>query len=366
MKTTILVLGGYGGVGRALCHRLLQQFDCKLIIAGRSVSKAENFRLQLLEKYPAACIEVRKADAYDADTLRVAFQGVQLVIVTTTTPDAMPIIAPVAFACGADLMDIMVRADVLQHLDTLRAQIEASGRIAITQCGFHPGLMRPLIELAKAHFETCQEAKVLMAMDAIFEHPESVYEILYEVMENRSLLLEKGRWRNATYKDLVEGNFSMAFGTRECYPLPMPELQGLEAAGDLRNAGVFAAGFGAYIDYFVFPLALLLGKINKRFSLRLCGKLMFNHIKKNLGKTPRVEILVKASGVTKGKTDKYCFQIFAQNGFDFTAAAVSICVAQYLNVQIVRPGLYLMGQIIEAQKVEKQLKDLGYPIVACT
>jgi saccharopine dehydrogenase (NAD+, L-lysine-forming) len=42
MKTkTILILGGYGGTGRVVSRLLLKETDVDIIIAGRSINKAE-------------------------------------------------------------------------------------------------------------------------------------------------------------------------------------------------------------------------------------------------------------------------------------------------------------------------------------
>jgi NAD(P)-dependent dehydrogenase (short-subunit alcohol dehydrogenase family) len=64
-KKTILILGGYGGVGKSLCNLLLLETDVNLIVAGRSEAKAEEFARILNQKHEGNRASARYADQYN-------------------------------------------------------------------------------------------------------------------------------------------------------------------------------------------------------------------------------------------------------------------------------------------------------------
>ncbi len=362
MPKSILVIGGYGGVGKELVRGLLQYTSCNVIIGGRNVYKAQELKNWLFKEFPNANLQTIHLDATDKASLLNAFKEVDLAIITATIPDYIDLLAESALETQTDLMDILVRGDVVDKFLKYKQQIIENNRIFITQCGFHPGLITPFIRLAKSNFDVYQTAAVGMAMDAVFEQPESVKEILYEVMESNSMILEKGEWRKANYKDAKNFLLSNKFGEKVCFPLQMRELMGLEKELGLTKCGVYAAGFSPYIDNFIFPLTMFLGFINKKLSLNICSWLFFRAIRGNLAMKPRVEMQLVASGSKDGENKMIKMKLESNNGFDLTAKAVIALLKQYLAGMISKPDLYLMGKISEEEQLFRDLKNMGIEI----
>lgn len=362
MKKRILILGGYGAAGRPLARNLLKYHHCELTIAGRNLAKAQAFQKALSQKFPQSSIHAIAVDAADKTLLLTSFREMDLVIVTATIPDLMKTVAEVALEAEVDLMDILVRGDVVDQLSAHKNVILEKDRIFITQCGFHPGVIAPIIKLAKDQFDRYQEASVFMAMDPIFETPESVHELIYEVSQKNAQVLEEGHWRTAGYKDLKKIEFPKYFGTKSCYPLPMREIQLLDKELGLTVAGTYAAGFNPYIDYVIFTLAYILGKINVKWSQKICSKLFYNHIKKLDRKLPRVELILQASGIKDGKKSELKYMLHSKDGYELTAQAVVACLNQYLDGSISEPGLYLMGEVVNESQLFKDLEKKGIAI----
>src|SRR3990167_5124815 len=83
MSYRILILGAYGNFGRRLCSRLARADNLQLILAGRSLAKAESLLAALRAKaMPAPC----SALALDAQSATLAAEirasGAQLLIHT--------------------------------------------------------------------------------------------------------------------------------------------------------------------------------------------------------------------------------------------------------------------------------------------
>ena len=362
MKKRICILGGYGGVGRSLAQYILQYIDCELIISGRSIKKAEEFVSQLKILFPKATVMTKAIDARDKKQLFECFWDIDLVIVTATIPDYIQLVAEVALETHTDMMDILVRGDVVDKLKKYEHAILEKGRIFITQCGFHPGLAAPIIRKGKEYFDDYQEANVVMAMDAIFENPASIQELIFELVKGKSLILENGHWRKANYKDVIEAEFKTYFDKKSCYPLQMREIYGLEQEFGLSNAGVYASGFSSFIDNFVFPMAFVLGKINLKLSEYICCQLIFNNIKNNIHLRPRVEFILKAKGVKDSKHKAIELALSSKDAFELTAAACLAGLNQYLSHTISEPGIYLMGKAVNETKLFKDLENMGFAL----
>jgi shikimate 5-dehydrogenase len=63
MKTRkIIVLGGYGGTGRVLCRKLLEETEVEIVVAGRDMAEAEKLSGQQWVKYR---VVADHGDAYE-------------------------------------------------------------------------------------------------------------------------------------------------------------------------------------------------------------------------------------------------------------------------------------------------------------
>jgi 3-oxoacyl-[acyl-carrier protein] reductase len=76
-----LIIGASGGIGRALCRRVLLRRR-GLILAGRGQERLESLRDELVSETPGAEIEVREVDARDEAQVIALFEGVKGLDVT--------------------------------------------------------------------------------------------------------------------------------------------------------------------------------------------------------------------------------------------------------------------------------------------
>ncbi|MCB0667247.1 MAG: hypothetical protein KDC80_15575 [Saprospiraceae bacterium] len=258
-----------------------------------------------------------------------------------------------------DLIDILFRGDVLEILSTMSDEICNQGCRFITQGGFHPGILAPFIRLAADDFDVLEEARIFMAMDPIFEKPDSIKEMLYEVIHAKAMLLEESQWRIGSYRDAHQWTFKHHFGKKSCYPLNMPEIHGLEKDLGLKYAAVYAAGFDHYIDQFLFPLVMILGKINGNLAQNLGSRLFYNHIRKYGDRKPRVELCLQAKGLKSNLKKEIIWSLVHDDGFQLTALAVVALLNQLLKKPLEEPGLYLMGQITNHQELFSDLSKMG-------
>ncbi len=361
MRKSVLVIGGYGGTGKAIVKALLMYDNVNIRIAGRNEQKLKDFQAECRQDFLGCSVEADLLDVRKKSSLLPVMEKVDLVVLAATTPDAVEVLAEAAIATQTDVMDILVRGDVVDRLATYEEAMEAAGIRWITQSGFHPGLIAPIVKLAKDEFDFYWKANVAMAMDPAFTTINSVKEILHEVAHPSSQVLRDGVWRKATYRDTISLPFEV-FGRKICYPLQMKEMYGLEHEIGLQESGAYAAGFNWYIDYLIFPVAAVLGRINDNLSEQLCGYLLYREARKFGSTNPRVEMVMKAEGTRDGAPLTVQYSICHHDGYELTALAIVACINQIWTNYLSSPGLHLMGQSVDEKELFRDLQAMSLEI----
>lgn len=362
MNQTLCILGGYGGVGRSLSLALLKYTDYDLIVAGRRKTKAEEWVKELSKRFPERKIKADFTDTRDQASLVEVFRQADLVVVTATVADDIGDIAKAAIAVGTGMIDIMLRSDVAETLLQYEPLMKEQNLRFITQAGFHPGIVAPLMRSVVHDFDQYHSAVVGLAMDPIFRNPESTHELFYEIIEAKPQILRSGQWVTGTYRDLATVHFPQYFGLKKCFPLDLVEIHGIEKTTGLENAGVYAAGFDFWIDWVIFPLAMSIGWFSRKWGQKIGGKMLLSHIRNKQNQRPRVEMVLDASGIKDGKVKKIQRALSCEDGFELTAFSVLACIRQYFSGNPEMPGLYLMGQVVKENQLFADLRKMGVNI----
>ncbi|MFA6469152.1 MAG: saccharopine dehydrogenase NADP-binding domain-containing protein [Bacteroidota bacterium] len=360
-KTTILLLGGYGGVGRTLAPNLLQETETHLIIAGRDKEKADVVAARLNQQYPGVRVSSCYADASKPESLATAFQGVQLVIVLITVPALIRQIAQSALNAECDYLDILVSESTIRDLNELAAAIAKQKRTFITQGGFHPGLPAVFVRYAAQFFDVYKKASIGMAMNARFERAEQAAEILPLITEFNAEICRDGLWRRATYKDAVELNMGKKFGRMQLFPMPMEELKLVQEQYKLQETGVYVSGFNWFVDYLVMPLIFIMDKIKKGMAERILLKLFTWGVNTFSSPYQGVAFLNEAEGMKDGKRRTVRILAEHDDAYLFTAIPITACVKQYCDGSLPF-GLHMMGHAVDEQKMFREMERMGVSI----
>jgi saccharopine dehydrogenase (NAD+, L-lysine-forming) len=358
---TVLILGARGGTGKPVCHWLLKTTDVAIIIAGRNIQEEQKFAAQLKKEFPGKSVSAVFADASDYKSLVTAFKNASLVIDATTAVSCVQNVAKAALETNIDYLDFHFEQKVVADLEALRKQIENSGRVFITQAGFHPGLPAAFVRYAAPQFDEMKRAIIGMAMNVKIEKPESIYELVDVLADYSVDIFKNNGWRKATFADFKRIRFGKRFGVKTCYPLQMEEMRALPGMFPLEETGVYVAGFNWFIDYFVTPFAILLPKIKKGLGRHFIAKLLvfgFNHFSSN---RRGVEFVLEAEGKKSGMQKKFRVLAEHDDGYEFTAIPVIACVLQYLD-GIIKPGLWMMGHVVEPNRLMRDLEEMGIQI----
>jgi len=353
----ILILGGYGAVGRSLARTLLKETNVQVIIAGRRKEKAEEFAEILNKEFLGKRVSGLYVDSKQKETLEQAFKQINLILLATTAPEDVLTIGQVALESHVDYLDILVDQNTFSNLNSLEG-LKKSKQTFITQAGFHPGLPAVFIKYAATYFDTYKKAIIGLAMNGKFEKAESAVEIVHLVGESNVDLFKNGKWEKATLNDVKIIDFGNPFGVRKCYPMQMEELKELPEKYHLEETGVYVTGFNWFVDYFVFPSILLAYKIKKGLGTLFFSKLMYWGVKLFSQDYQKVTFTLDAEGEKDGKLLKVRILATHDDPFLFTSAPVVACIKQYLAGKI-KPGLSLMGHAVNPRKLFEDMQKMG-------
>jgi len=150
----ILIVGGYGVVGRYLAEQLA---GFPVTVAGRSLDKAQRFA-QTLEH-----VQARYLDVQDRASLHKALADVQLVV--SCAPMDEPTLLRAAIARGCDYLDISERTAFLERACVMYEDALEAGVTAVIGMGLMPDIVNVMARAAVERLGGAERHDVRISMD---------------------------------------------------------------------------------------------------------------------------------------------------------------------------------------------------------
>jgi len=363
---TFLILGGYGNTGRCLARLLLQETEVRLVLAGRSLEKAEELAAQLNSAFAGNRVAASRADAGDRESLTKACAGADLMLVASSTAGYAQEVATAALSAGIDYLDIIYSQRKVQALQSLAGEMEKAGLCFITEAGFHPGLPAALVRYVSPYFDRLERAVVSSLIHQVMPRSESLYELVEEFKDYQAFIFQEGRWQKASMTGMIDAreiNFGPEFGYRYCFPMTLAEMRPLpEMFPSLKETGFYITGFNWFTDWLVFPVMMLALRLWPRRAVKPMGNLLHWGIKTFSAPPYGTVLKVEAGGVKDGKAVKMEVLLFHEDAHMFTAIPVTACLRQYLDGSIKKPGLHMMGLLTDPQRLLQDMERMGIKV----
>jgi len=337
------------------------------VLAGRTVEKAEATVAQFNSVFEGNRVAGMYADASDAVSLKQALKGVDFLVVASSTAKYAKEVATAALEAGIDYLDVQYSTEKTSLLKSLSPEIEKAGCCFITDGGFHPGLPAALVSYVAQHFDKLEKARVGSVIKQDWESltiaDSTASEFLEEINHFEPLVFKEGQWKKLGVLGLtgyILMDFGREFGKQYCVPMFLEEMRSLpEMYPSLRETGFFVGGFNWFVDWLVLPLAVIALKIWPEGALKPMGKLMKWGLK-TFSRPPYGTLLkVEACGEKGGKSKEMCVTIYHEDGYMFTAIPVAACLLQYLDGSIRKPGLRTQANIVEPNRLIKDMERMG-------
>ncbi len=350
----ILLLGGYGSTGRPLTKHLLAQTDDRIVIAGRHLDKAQAF-VDLLQNDRVTPMQV---DATDAESLRQALQGVDLLLVAAPTTHYTGTVVRAALDAGVDYLDIQYGDLKLEVLRAHEQEMLERKLCFVTEAGYHPGLPAAMIRYAASKLDCIETARTAGYLNmGNLQYTEAVDELMEGFVHYQAQVFRDGAWSRAGSWDMRKFDFGEGIGAKTCYSMFFEELRGLPAMyPTLKDTGFYIAGWNPLTDLILTPIIMVGLKIAPKRGIRPLGKLMWWGV--NQSKPPyRVVLQVEAEGQLNGQPARVQARIEHEDGYELTAIPVVALLKQYEQVR--KPGLHMMGHLAEPGRLFEDMEKMG-------
>lgn len=182
----ILVIGGYGQVGRAIGERLAPMFPRRLIVAGRSAAKAKAAAAAIGHGAEGSAVDIGAAAA-------AALDGVALVLVCLDQTDTR--FAQQCLARGINYLDISADYGFLAQIERLDGIARDAGATAVLSVGVAPGLTNLLAACAREKMERLDRIDILVELGLGDRHGRAAIEWMLDNLDVEFAVRENGRSR---------------------------------------------------------------------------------------------------------------------------------------------------------------------------
>ena len=336
---------------------MLAQTDHDIIIAGRSLDKAQAF-VDLLRD---PRLSARRVDAADPASLRQALQDVDFLLVAAPTTHQAETVIRLALEAGIDYLDVQYSDAKLEALRLHEREMLEKQRCFVTEAGYHPGLPSAMIRYAASKLDCIESAWTAgyLNMDNL-PYTEAVDELMEGFIHYQAQVYKDGAWTRPTSWEMRKFDFGDGIGSKTCYSMFFEELRCIpEMYPTLRDTGFYISGWNLLADLILTPLVMLGLKIAPKRGIRPLGKLMWWGM--NRSRPPyRVVLKVEATGLLNSRQVEVETRIEHEDGYELTAIPVVALLMQYDRIR--QPGLHMMGHLVEPDRLFQDMERMGVQV----
>jgi saccharopine dehydrogenase (NAD+, L-lysine-forming) len=182
-------------------------------------------------------------------------------------------------------------------------------------------------------------------------------------------VFKHGEWTQAGSRGLEirTVDFGGEIGVRRCFSLFLEELRALpEMYPALRDVGFYVSETHWLLDWVITPLVLAGLKIAPRRGVRPLGRLLWWGMR-TLPRPPhRVLLKVEGRGEKANRPARVELTVSHRDGYELTAIPVVACLLQYLDGSVRRPGLWMMGHLVEPVRLFRDMERMGAEVSSVT
>lgn len=354
-NTTILIVGGYGEVGRRIAANVLETTNATVTLAGRRPEVAHRVAAALGDRATGVEFDVHDAEA-NADLI----ERHDLIITCLDLPDLT--LPRIAAAAGRDYLDLTADADMIAWQRSLHDLATLSGSRIVPGVGLVPGLSNLLARDATcaAGSDAIDDVAILASLSLLGDHGPAAVDFMLSVIAAppRQLGTNPAYELRRFHRNDSEGDGVLAMAFPFPDHLALPETLGVSSASSwlaldppwsTRTLALLARS----------PLASAFGMPGLRHAvIGAIGRLAPD------GRSGIARVDVFASG--PGGARRASVEGVGQSAS--TAAAVAALVRIWIDNKWSRtpPGAHLPEEAFEPDEVFAHLPDYGLKVHRAT
>lgn len=338
MKDKILVVGGYGHVGRTISTRLAGHFPGRVIATGRNYQKAGAFSQETGRKVLPLKLDISAPDGYDE-----VLDDVSVVVMCFDQVDTGFVEA--CLHRGIHYIDISATYGFLSKVEALDAQAKKYGATAVLSVGLAPGLTNLLAAHAKSQLVEMQQADIFILLGSGEAAGEASIRWILDNLKAEFSVRENGMERRvSSFSEGKQTHFPNGLGNRTAYRFNfsdqhvIPKTLGLETAS----------------TWLCFDSALMTAQFALFKKTGLVNLLRFRPIYEAVVKlfqtvhvgSDEFVVKVEAQGGVNGQQSSYVSAVGGRKEGRITGT-VAAEVARRLYTRSFAPGVFHIEQLFE-------------------
>ncbi|KOS69791.1 hypothetical protein AEA09_07975 [Lysinibacillus contaminans] len=211
MKSNILVVGGYGQVGKVICTNLSAIYPGKIKCAGRNLAKAKDFALLTEGK-----VFPKQLDIYNIDKSDEIFNDTAIVIMCLDQKESR--FVELCIEHKIHYIDISPSYTILSEIEKLNNKAKCFGTTIVLGVGLAPGLSNLLVKQSKIQFDHIKEVDMYLMLGIGERHGRDGVEWLLNNLNTNFYSFENGYPKLFTsFSDGKRTKLSSKHGIRTAY-----------------------------------------------------------------------------------------------------------------------------------------------------
>lgn len=210
MRDYILVIGGYGHVGRTICKKLGELYPGRVYAAGRSWGRADAFSRTTDGKVLPLAFDI--AQGLDPHLLN----QVKLVVMCLDQADT----AFLRFCLEHSIhyVDVSASYSFLEQAERLHSEASANRATAVLSVGLAPGMSNLLARHAKQQLDVADEIDISILLGMGDRHGKAAIEWTVDNLGTSFHVVSKGRTAEVrSFADGKKTNMGASLGERTAY-----------------------------------------------------------------------------------------------------------------------------------------------------
>ncbi|UKS25187.1 saccharopine dehydrogenase NADP-binding domain-containing protein [Paenibacillus sp. HWE-109] len=348
MKNRIVVVGGYGHVGKTICRELGAQYPRLVYAAGRNLASAEKFSRETGGSVLPMQLDIGQEVAASV------FDQVKLVIMCLDQTDTAFVRA--CFRSGTHYIDVSADGRFLNQVEYWTAEAEANDATAVLSVGLAPGLTNLLARQTHNLLDHTKSLELAIMLGLGDQHGKAAIEWTVDNLSVNFPITQNAR--QITVDSFTDGktiDFGAHLGRKRAYRFPFSDQQTLprtlnvpsvstRLCFDSKLATAFMAGLRATGTF-----RFLKFKGIRNATVRGFSKLHFG--------VDKFALKVEAHGEKGGKQTTVACLLQGSDQSQMTARVASY-VADAVYSSKFPHGVYHIDQLFELTSLsDKVLKD---------
>jgi saccharopine dehydrogenase (NAD+, L-lysine forming) len=232
-KWSVVVLGGYGAVGRYACEELGRVFDGRIIIGGRDIQRGRLLARRLGERFEAVQVDVTEPSTYEDLLPRAA------AVINCVEHDNFAI-AKHCVASSAHYIDVSATAEILRRLQTLAPAARRTNATVLLSVGVAPGLTNLLAHHARSRLGLLERVDIFVLLGLREAHGEAAIRWTLKQFGEKFTTDSKGAGREVEpFREGLATRMPEPFGERTAYRFDFSDQHTLPATLGTRDVSTW-------------------------------------------------------------------------------------------------------------------------------